>query len=201
MSAREAGVGHWLAAAQAGSKEALGEALEACRAYLLHVANQEIAPHLQRKGGASDLVQQTFLDAQRDFAAFRGDSDAEFRAWLREVLRCNLSHFARQYRARKRQAGLEVPLVPPGTASTVDPPISAATLTPSGNLMAKEANQAVEQALAQLPDDYRQVLALRYDEDLTFEEIAARMQRTPNAVRKLCARAIERLQGDLGPPP
>src|SRR5688572_10144944 len=105
-----------LQAARAGSNDALGEALEACRAYLLFIANEELTPDLQAKGGASDLVQQTFLDAQRDFHRFQGDSDVELRAWLREVLRCNAANFARHHRAQKRQAAREVPLEPP-TAS------------------------------------------------------------------------------------
>ena len=67
-------IGKWLPAAQAGSREALGQVLEACRAYLLLIAREELDPALQAKGGASDLVQQTFLEAQRDFARFQGDS-------------------------------------------------------------------------------------------------------------------------------
>ena len=52
-----------LIAAQAGSRDALGEALDGCRPYLLHLARQALGPALQAKGGASDLVQDTFLEA------------------------------------------------------------------------------------------------------------------------------------------
>ena len=45
----------WLTAAQAGSNDALGQALEACRAYLLLVAERELDPNLRAKGGASDV--------------------------------------------------------------------------------------------------------------------------------------------------
>src|ERR1700730_12825101 len=76
----------WLPAARSGSLEALGRVLEACRDYLLLVANKELDPKLQAKGGASDLVQQTFLEAQRDFARFRGDSEDELLAWMRHLL-------------------------------------------------------------------------------------------------------------------
>src|SRR4051812_46159075 len=58
--------------ARAGSHEALGQLLDGCRGYLLRIARDELDPRLQAKGGASDLVQETFLEAQRDFAAFTG---------------------------------------------------------------------------------------------------------------------------------
>ena len=60
-----------LAAARAGSREALGQILQACRGYLLLLAERELAPDLRAKGGASDLVQETFLEAQKDFAHFQ----------------------------------------------------------------------------------------------------------------------------------
>ena len=66
-----------LADARAGSREALGRALDACRGYLLLVAQGELAPDLRAKGGASDLVQETLLEAYRDFALFHGGSEGE----------------------------------------------------------------------------------------------------------------------------
>src|SRR5262249_14287737 len=86
MSGRMRDAAQLLAAARGGSREALGEALESCRAYLLYVAQREMAPELQAKGGASDLVQETFLDAQRDFDRFRGATEEELLAWLRRLL-------------------------------------------------------------------------------------------------------------------
>src|SRR5215472_15056087 len=87
-----------LAEARDGSREALGQALQACRDYLLLVANKELDPALQAKGGASDLVQQTFLEAQRDFVQFHGNSEAELLAWLRHLLMNNLADFSRSFR-------------------------------------------------------------------------------------------------------
>jgi RNA polymerase sigma-70 factor (ECF subfamily) len=55
----------------------------------------------------------------------------------------------------------------------------------------------VRLALDRLPEDYRQVLLLRHQEELPFEEIARVMGRSPNAVQKLWARAVERMQQEL----
>ncbi len=86
------GAGEQLAAPRGGSRQALGELLEACRAYLLIVAEQELATDLRRKAGASGLVQETFLQAQRDVGRFQGESENELRAWLRQVLINNLAN-------------------------------------------------------------------------------------------------------------
>src|SRR5262245_32280374 len=88
----------WLSAARGGSPEALGRALEACRGYWLLFAQRELGPDLQAKGGASDLVQETMLDAFRAFGRFRGATEAEWLQWLRRLLLNTLADFARQYR-------------------------------------------------------------------------------------------------------
>ena len=72
-----------------------------------------------------------------------------------------------------------------------------AAATPSAAVVRQEQDEALQAALARLPDDYRRVLALRYDEERTFEEIGTLLQRSPNAARKMWLRAIERLQREL----
>jgi RNA polymerase sigma-70 factor (ECF subfamily) len=194
-SARDAA--QWLPAARAGSRQALGEALEACRGYLLLLAQDELNPALRAKGGASDLVQQTFLEAQRDFAQFRGDTEAELLAWLRQVLRNNLANFTRFHQKQKRQAAREVRLPQESSSSSQEGGLKAASPTPSAEAMKGEQARSLEAALARLPETYRQVLQLRYREERSFDEIGTMMQRSPNAARKLWLRAVERLQRDL----
>jgi RNA polymerase sigma-70 factor, ECF subfamily len=60
--------------------------------------------------------------------------------------------------------------------------------------MAHEQAEALRRALARLPDDYRRVITLRYDDGQSFEEIGRLMERSPDAARKLWARAMERLR-------
>src|SRR5205085_1973725 len=81
------------------------------RTYLLAVARQSLGPALQAKGGASDLVQDTYLEAQRLFPRFGGASNAELRAWLRCLLLHKAAKLGRRYHStRKRQLSREVPL-------------------------------------------------------------------------------------------
>jgi RNA polymerase sigma-70 factor (ECF subfamily) len=180
-----------LAAARAGSPDALGQALQACRGYLLLIAEQELDADLRAKGGASDLVQETFIKAHRRFGAFEGGPD-ELRAWLRRILLNHLADFRALYReTEKRQAALEVPLY--SADSTEARAVLYGGPSPSRQAMAREQQQEVQRMVDRLPEDYRQVLRLRYQEERSFDEIAERMNRSANAVRKLWARALERL--------
>jgi RNA polymerase sigma-70 factor, ECF subfamily len=191
----------WLAAARAGSGEALGLALESCRDYLLYVAAERLPAELAPKGSASDVVQQTFLEAQRDLPRFRGESEEEWRVWLRRLLLNNLANFVRDYhRTAKRQVGREVALEAGGSS---DGPIrepASPSPTPSSEAVARETSQALEAALARLPEDHREVLRLRQQEQLPFAQIGARMGRSDRAARMLWVRAVERLREELEAP-
>ena len=192
----------WLPAARAGSREALGEVLEACRGYLLLLAQEELDPALRAKGGASDLVQQTFLEAQQDFARFQGDSEGELLAWLRQLLIHNLANFRRSYRqTNKRRIDREVGLPHGSSSFAPGQGLPSATPTPSVDAIQREQSEALQRALARLPEEYRQVILLRYQEENSFEEIGRQLQRSPNAARKLWLRAVERLQRELEEPP
>jgi RNA polymerase sigma-70 factor (ECF subfamily) len=161
---------HHLPAARAGSREALGQVLEACRAYLLRIANEGVPADVQAKGGASDLVQETFLEAHRDFARFQGNTEAELLAWLRCLLLNNVSNFARGYRATgKRQVGREVPLAGGDSSTAGEAGFVANTSSPSMEAMAREKAEAVARALERLPEDYRRVITLRNQERREFD--------------------------------
>jgi RNA polymerase sigma-70 factor (ECF subfamily) len=196
---RETDAARLLTAARAGSTDALGSVLEACRAYLLVVAERELHPAVRAKGGASDLVQQTFLEAHRDFGRFHGNSEEELLAWLRQVLRNNLANFTRLHlQTKKRKADLEVPLGS-DTGGPAESRLAGSGPTASRVAMAGEDAAALEGAMTRLPEDYQRVLALRYTEGRSFDEIARLIGRSANAARKLWARAVERLERELGP--
>jgi RNA polymerase sigma-70 factor (ECF subfamily) len=191
----------WLPDARAGSAEALGQVLESCRGYLLLIAQQELDAALQAKGGASDLVQQTFLEAQRDFSGFHGTTHAALLAWMRRLLLNNLANFRRDFQRDKRQVGREIALATGDSSVRSAGDLDAQAPTPSVELMNAEQTAALERAVASLPEDYRRVIQLRYRDERSFEAIADLMERSENAVRKLWSRAIERLQQQLDAEP
>jgi RNA polymerase sigma-70 factor (ECF subfamily) len=181
-----------------GSKEALGQMLGLCQAYLLLIANRELDADLRTKGGASDLVQETFLEAHRDFAQFHGGTQAEFVAWLRQLLLHNLANFRRCFRQTAKRCVAEESKL--GSSDALQGPLaglSSEEPSPSEHAMQNEQAAALENAMQRLPADYRQVLELRYRDGLPFEAIGRLMERSANAVEKLWLRAVERLRQEL----
>jgi RNA polymerase sigma-70 factor (ECF subfamily) len=141
-------------------------------------------------------VQDTFLEAHRDFAEFRGRTEVELLAWLRRLLLNNMANFARTYRqTAKRQLDREVRLS--GSEFGGHSLLPADDPSPSARARGTEDATALNEALARLPEDYRQVLSFRYVEGLTFDQIAERMGRSPAALRKLWARAVDRMQAEM----
>jgi RNA polymerase sigma-70 factor (ECF subfamily) len=190
----DVGVG-LIAAARDGSREALGRALEGCRRYLLKVAENELAPDLRAKGGASDLVQETFLEAQRDFGRFRGSSADELRAWLRQVLVNNVGAFTRQFRATgKRAVAREVALAGDTSMGGLAGGLTGPTLSPSALAIEHEEALSLRRALERLPEEHRKVVVLRFEGGLSFEDIGNLTDRSADAARKLWWRAMERLR-------
>jgi RNA polymerase sigma-70 factor (ECF subfamily) len=185
-----------LKSAKNGSMDSLGQLLDACRQYLLLIANQELNPELTAKVGASDLVQETFLAAGRDFSQFRGATQAELLGWLRQVLVNHLLATQRRYiEARKRNARREISLN--DCIDLAADALPASTLSPSNLLMCGELATLVENALTCLPHHYQQVIDLRHKQALNFDDVAHRLGTTSQAARKLWARAIKRLQKEL----
>jgi RNA polymerase sigma-70 factor (ECF subfamily) len=189
----------WIEAAQQGSPDALGQVLEYCRPYLLAVANEQLESDLQAKAGASDLVQDTFVEAHRDFAVFRGRSEEELLAWLRQILLHNLGNFRRQYRGtEKRQVQREVSLDTAPAEELLGELVDEGS-SPSEQARARERDAALERAIEQLPESHRQVVQWHSLERCSFEVIGQRLNCSAEAARKLWTRAIEKLQHVLGP--
>jgi RNA polymerase sigma-70 factor (ECF subfamily) len=183
-----------LSAARAGSSEALGRVLIECREYLLLTADRKLDPELRRKASASDLVQETFLEAQRDFARFQGERTEELLAWLCQILHHNVANAARCYHGTEKRA-VDRESNPPQFPEVADD-----TPTPSTRAASREQTMALESALSQLPENYRRVLHLRYQEKQSFAQIGATLNCSSEAARKLWARAVRSLQKKLESP-
>jgi RNA polymerase sigma-70 factor (ECF subfamily) len=184
--------------ARDGDPSSLGKLLELHRTYLTLLARDQIGPRLQGKAGLSDIVQETFLEAHRDFGGFRGATPAELAEWLRRILAHNLAnHVARYFGTKRRDIRLERELVEALDASScqLDERLAAWRGSPSGQAMQREQTLLLSEALGQLPEHYRQVLVLRHIDDLPFPEVAKKMGRSENSVKNLWARALARLRG------
>lgn len=169
--------------------------LEACRPYLLGVANEEIGPVLRPKGGASDLVQQTFMEAIRDLGQFSGRSQRELKGWLRRILLNNLANFVRRYRkSSKRQIGREVSLDGDFSGWYPGDGLASYTPSPSSQAILSEDVARLEHAMDQLKERDRLVLIWRIHDCCDWKEIGRRIGGSEEKARKVGTRAVERLR-------
>jgi RNA polymerase sigma-70 factor (ECF subfamily) len=191
-------VENWLKEACGGSAAAQGQVLELCRKYLLVIANRELDAMLKAKEGASDLVQETLLQAYRGFPKFEGTTRAEILAWLRRILLNNLSNLRRRYgEAENRRVSREVSLDDIGPFAQLKRSLALDTTSPESRAADEEASAALDRALEQLPNGYREVIVLRHGQGLSFAELGQLLDRSDEAARKLYVRAIERLREKL----
>ncbi|HWB12575.1 MAG TPA: sigma-70 family RNA polymerase sigma factor [Pirellulales bacterium] len=186
-----------LSQAQRGSHVARGELLERYRTYLELLARVELGRRLQTKVDAADVVQETFLEAHRNFARFRGRSEPEFVGWLREILAGRICNLLRHYlgtqgRDLRREQAANVDL--DQSSRAIDRGFFALQSTPSQHVAQREQGVLLAEALGRLPVDYREVVVLRHFEELTFPEVARRMERTVDSVQKLWVRALATLK-------
>ncbi len=192
---------HLLRTARTGDAATLGDLLELYRRYLSLLARVQIGRHLQGKVDASDIVQETFLEAHRNFPRFRGSSEGELVRWLRQILATRLADLLRRYLgAQGRDVRLEREIEDAFDRSSalLDRGLVAPHSSPSQQAARREQAVLLADALGELPDDYREVLVLRHLEGLTFPEVAARMGRSLDSVEKLWMRGLVRLRQIMG---
>jgi RNA polymerase sigma-70 factor (ECF subfamily) len=144
----------------------------------------------REQAAAEDLVQEIFLAALGSLDRFRGDS--QLYTWLYSIAFHKINDFhRRQAREPKPKnsspSGDDVKL-----ERTGDNEPAALSIMES-----EETRQAVQQALAELPDDYQEVLVLKYLEDMPVLEISQAMGRSPKSVEGLLSRARKALRANL----
>jgi RNA polymerase sigma-70 factor (ECF subfamily) len=185
----------WIRQAKEGCPEARGRLLEACNEFLRGAAGHMVSAELRAKCAPSDLVQETALDAHRDFGQFQGERLEELFAWLRKILLDNAITARRRYeQAAKRQVSREISLE---ASQAIAGALRDDAPSPRSVLGRLEKQRQVESALDRLPPDHKQAILLRSRDHLSFAEIGARLGRSEDAARKLWFRAIERLRREL----
>ena len=169
----------WIAAAQAGDRQAFGRLVERYwdRLYrwLYHLTRD--------RHQAEDLVQETFLKVLAALDSFRPGSN--FRAWL---FRIGHNNFVNLKRAERRTGH---PLPEDVAGSPVAAPPEAAA--------DREALRVVAKAVAELPVEFRSALILRADEGLSFREVAAVLRITEETARWRVFKARQKLMKVLAP--
>lgn len=200
-----AGTSNLIRRIRAGEECAREQLFDRYRHYLKLLADVQLGRHLRAKCEASDLVQQTLLEAHRDFERFTGKHEGELLAWLRRILANNLYNEARYHAAQQRAANREVSLEQlqagiDSSSMTLGRCLADDVPTPSKIAAHHEDVVSMADALAHLPEDYQQVLLLRIFEGQPAEEVARHMNRSPGAIRMLQLRALNALRAEMEKP-
>jgi RNA polymerase sigma-70 factor (ECF subfamily) len=189
-----------LSRAKAADSPDRHDLLESYRNYLMLLARIRADRKLRSKLGDSDLVQETLIQANRDFDQFRGTSEAELTGWLRAVMSKKKALLARRYYGTAaRDPNLEEQLQHEMDKSSqqLGRALIASGSSPSRLAAGRERAVLLADALAALPDHYREVVVLHHVQGYTLPEVAQSMGRSVDSVKKLWARAMVQLRTSL----
>ena len=166
------------------------------RPYLKMLARMQFDGVLQAKLDESDIVQQTLLEAHQSLGQFRGRSEGEQAAWLRQILARNLADELRKFRRGKRNLRLEESLQAKLNESSVrlERWLASEEGTPSECAMTNEHMTVLTAALMKLPEDQRQAVQLHHLQGKTATAIAKRLGRSEVAVAGLLRRGLKKLR-------
>jgi RNA polymerase sigma-70 factor (ECF subfamily) len=185
-----------------------GDALARQELFVRHQARlrQMIAVRMDRRLGArldpSDVVQEVFADACQKLNAYLQERPLPFYPWLRQLawerlVKLHQRHLHAQRRSATREQHEDLALSDESAAALVNR-LLASESSPSRKAMRKELRDRVQVALAQLAERDREVLVMRYVEQLSTHEIAAVLGIAEGAVKVRHLRALQRLRGLLG---
>lgn len=179
--------------------EAPGRPLEAYRDYLRLLARLQLDSRLQSKLDPSDLAQQALVKAHAGRDQFRGQSEAELTAWLRQILAHTLAdavrHFAREGYDIGLERSLEAALE--DSSARLEAWLADESSSPSDQAIRNEQLLHLARALAQLPEDQRQAVELHHLQGRSLAEVGEQMGRGKRAVAGLLFRGLRRLRGLL----
>lgn len=165
--------------------------LERFRSYLIVLARRSLGAQAARLD-ASDVVQDALLEAYRKRRQFRGKTDAELAGWLRKVLAYGIADALRRLgrakrgdgRVRSLQAALEQ------SSQCLEALLPADQSSPSQAAVKHEQLLRLSESLAELPEDQRRAVEMKYLDGLSVAEIAEFMGRSETAVGGLLRRGM-----------
>jgi RNA polymerase sigma-70 factor (ECF subfamily) len=163
------------------------------------LARVQLDPRLREKLDASDVVQQTMLEAHREQQQFRGRTKPERVAWLRQILAHNLADALRGFRRAKRDVARErsIEKALDQSSARLEAWLAAEQSSPSQKAMRNERMLQLAEALEALPETQREAVELHYWQGWSLAEIATHLGRSVPAVAGLLQRGLKKLRRHL----
>ncbi|MEM6469578.1 MAG: sigma-70 family RNA polymerase sigma factor [Planctomycetota bacterium] len=168
--------------------------------YLRMLARTRLRKAYQAKIGASDMVQQAMMQAVQGFDGFRGSTEGELMAWLRQILAHHLCHLDRDLHRDKRDIRREQSMEQKLAASSMrlEGLLAGEGPTPSQNVALGESVVQISEAIARLPESQADAVRLHYLEGLKLSEVATELEKSTGAVAGLLHRGMKTLRKQLG---
>jgi RNA polymerase sigma-70 factor, ECF subfamily len=182
--------------AAAGDAQAGERLWQRYRPRLREFVEVHLEPALRARLDASDVVEEAQIEATRRLPDFLRRRPMPFRLWLRKTAYERLLMLRRRHRAARRSVGREVQL-PDRSSLVLAQNLLAPNSSPSRRAEREEQARRVQEALARLAEADREVLLMRYYENLPYEDIACILGIEPAAARKRHGRALVRLHKAL----
>ena len=187
-----------------GDAAARQELLVRYRDRLCRMVRVRLDRRLAARIDPSDVVQEALLEADRKLAAYLHERPLPFYPWIRRLAWERLVKLHRRHLQARRSVTREdhgVPDLPDESALELAGRLIASGTSPSGRLAGKERRDQLLAALTRLEERDREVLVLRYLEELPTREIAVLLETTEGAIRTRHVRALQRLRVLLGEGP
>ena len=167
--------------------------------YLRMLARTQMRQAYQARIGASDMVQQAMLQAVQGLDGFRGQTEAEFRGWLRQILARHLCHLDRDLHRDKRDIRREQSIEQKLAQSSMrlEGLLAGEGPTPSQNVAIGENVLKLADAVERLPESQREAVRLHYLEGMKLSEVANQLDKTTGAIAGLLHRGMKTLRQQL----
>jgi len=195
-----------LAQARLGDVDAVNGLLDRHRDALRRMVSLRMDRAMQQRVDASDIVQDTLMEANRRLREYLADPRMPFHLWLRHIARDRLIDAHRRHRAAaRRSVDREQPLVAAGylDQSTMDlaAQLCDRELTPAAAATRHEMERRFQAAIERLDEHDREVILLRHFEQLSNLETAQVLGLTEPAAGMRYLRAVRRLRAMLNEAP
>lgn len=192
--------------AEHGDGDAVGRLLERHRESLRRVVQLRIDRAIQRRVDASDIVQEVMLEASRRLPEYLKSPAMPFHLWLRQMARDRLIDAHRRHQVAERRAiGREQPIELAAFLDRSSIELAAdlrdRELTPAAAAIRQELERRFHAVLGELDDEDREILIMRYYEQLSNQEVAQALGLSEAAAGMRHLRALRRLRALLGETP
>jgi RNA polymerase sigma-70 factor (ECF subfamily) len=181
-----------------GEIDALAQLLTGQQVWLAKFVSGRLDKRLASRVDVGDIVQEVLVEAARKLPDYLARSPIPFSAWLKQIALERMAHMQRVHiRSVKRSVLLEVSLsgaagAPPGKPVTNQP--RSRDRSPSSYVAAKEMCDEVTRLMEQLPECDRELLRMRFIEQMPTKQIATTLGITETAVRMRQLRALRQLR-------